>query len=118
MSNNFLYSAWCRNANRQKLTLIQRRRISEWSPKFYQLMRNRLIVGSFRYETFEQKRAGPLKYDVVAEAIIRLQRYKETKNIEHLVDVANMCLLEFEFGNHPDKHFSSIDDGEHTRRLE
>lgn len=109
------YEVWCRNAGRKKLTLTQRRMISEWVPEFYQLMRNRLIMGSFRYETFEQKRAHPWKYDTAAEAIKRVQKYIETGNTEHLVDAANMCLLEFEFGRHPNKHFSPVDDGEHVK---
>jgi hypothetical protein len=33
--------------------------------------------------------------------------------MEHLVDVANMMLGEFELGDHPDRHFESIDDGTH-----
>jgi hypothetical protein len=112
---DFAYDAWCRNAGKKKLTLLQRRRISEWVPEFYRLMRNRLIMGSFRYEPFEEKRKHPWKYDTATEALVRIKRYQETGNIEHLVDAANMCLLEFEFGNHPNKHFSPIDDGEHTK---
>jgi hypothetical protein len=30
------------------------------------------------------------------------------------VDAANMCLLEFEEGVHPLRHWESIDDGEHA----
>ncbi len=91
-------------------------RKSEWSPRFEQLMRNRLIMGSFRYELFEVKRRR-LKYDCAAEAIKRVKLFQETGNIEHLVDAANMCLIEFEFSNHPNKHFAQIDDGEHAERI-
>ena len=87
---------------------------SEWSTKFEQLMRNRLIMGSFRYQTFATKRSS-YNYDTASEAIKRIQRYQKDGNTEHLVDAANMCLLEFEFGKHPKKHFASIDDGEHAK---
>ncbi len=103
-----------RKAGVTKTTLNELRE-SEWSPRFEQLMRNRLIMGSFRYQPFSEKRAKPWKYDTAAEAIIRINRYKADGNTEHLVDAANMCLLEFEFGKHPKKHFSSIDDGEHAK---
>ena len=86
---------------------------TEWSPKFEQLMRNRLIMGSFRYQPFAEKRAS-FDYDTASEAIDRIKRYQKDGNTEHLVDAANMCLLEFEFGKHPKKHFSAIDDGKHA----
>ena len=107
--------SWARNCGLRPRTLRERRSLSEWSPRFYQLMRNRLIMGSFRYQTFEQKRKMKWDYDTASEAIVRIQRYQETGNTEHLVDAANMCLLEFEFGEHPKKHFESVDDGEHAK---
>ena len=91
-------------------------RKSEWSPNFEELMRNRLIMGSFRYELFEVKRKG-LKYDCAKEAIARVELFQKTGNTEHLVDAANMCLIEFEFSNHPNKHFAQIDDGVHAERI-
>lgn len=92
-------------------------RKSEWSPRFEQLMRNRLIMGAFRYELFGDK-SKSFEYDIVGSVEKRLQKYKETHNMEHLIDIANLMLLEFEFGKHPDKHFSPIDDGEHTEKKE
>ena len=90
---------------------------SEWSPVFEQLMRNRLVMGSFRYQPFAENRQS-WDYDTATEAKNRIDRYLEDGNTEHLVDAANMCLLEFEFGKHPKKHFESIDDGEHTNKNE
>jgi hypothetical protein len=96
-------------------TTLEDLKKSEWSPRFERLMRNRLIMGSFRYQPFEEKRAKPWTYDTASEAIERIKRYQKDGNTEHLVDAANMCLLEFEFGSHPLKHFESIDDGEHAK---
>lgn len=97
-------------------TTLEDLKKSEWSPRFEQLMRNRLIMGSFRYQPFAEKRSQPWDYDTASEAIERIKRYQADGNTEHLVDAANMCLLEFEFGNHDNKHFASIDDGKHTAR--
>jgi len=116
MDNDFLYGAWRRNAGKKKLTILERKRISERSPEFYQLMRNRLIMGSFRYDTFEEKKEN-FPYECATEAIKRIERFIRTGNTEYLVDAANMCLLEFEFGQHPKKHFSSVDDEEHTKEF-
>ena len=87
---------------------------SEWSPRFEQLMRNRLIQGCFRYGAFAEKRKK-FNYDTATEAITRIERYQKDGNVEHLVDAANMCLLEFEFGKHPKKHFKAVDDGKHAQ---
>jgi hypothetical protein len=80
-------------------------------------MRNRLIMGAMRYGTFaEHEAAGGNGYDNVGSAIERLHKYQETRNAEHLVDAANLCLKEFRVGDHPLKHFAAADDTEHARR--
>lgn len=98
-----------------KVTLEQRAK-SEWSPKFESLMRNRLILGSFRYGFLSSKDKST--YDRVGSAIKRLNRYQETGNQEYLVDAANMCLVEFVEGSHPKAHFESIDDDDvHAEKI-
>lgn len=87
---------------------------TEWSPEFEQLMRNRLLIGRFRYGRMD--RVEQRNYDRIGSAIARLQRYQETGNLEFLVDSANLCLMEFEHGEHPDSHFDAIDDGEHVSK--
>jgi len=79
---------------------------SEWSPKFEELMRNRLVIGSMRYGLLH----APNKpaYDRIAGARKRLQQFESTGNLECLVDIANMMLLEFEEGRHPKRHWSDI----------
>jgi len=89
-------------------------RQTEWSPLFETLMRNRLIMGAFRYERFGP---GKSNYPTATEAIRRILNYIETGNTESLVDAANMLLIEFEFGRHPNKHFAGIDDGEHCLKI-
>jgi len=91
---------------------IEELKRTEWSVDFETLMRNRLIIGAFRYGRIGVKNKP--KYDRVSSMISRLNKYKETWNKEFLVDVANLCLLEFVECNHPKAHFDSIDDGEHV----
>jgi len=81
---------------------------TEWSSIFEKLMRNRLIVGSYRYGRLGAK--GKPTYANIPSMIKRLQAYETDGNDEHLVDVANLCLCEFIEGTHPLKHFGSIDE--------
>jgi len=86
--------------------------ISEWSKDFETLMRNRLIIGNFRYGPFNKQNRSTKQ---VLDAIIkRSVEYLKTGNDELLVDVANLCMKEFAVGRHPKKHFKSVDDGEHV----
>lgn len=88
---------------------------TEWSPLFEKLMRNRLVLGAFRYGRL----AAFLKpqYNRVESIEKRILLYKKTGNTEFLVDIANLCLCEFVEGKHPNKHFNAIDDGEHVQKL-
>jgi len=101
------------NKDNKPLSLESLRK-TEWSPLFEELMRNRQILGAFRYQTYNENRIDGGKYKRVDSIIKRANMYAETHNMELLVDIANLCMLEYEFGDHPDRHFKSIDDGEHV----
>lgn len=90
-------------------------RESEWSREFEELMRVRLAMGAFRYKRLLP--GVPNGYDNVGSAIERLKLYQETGNLEHLVDAANLALVEFATGQHPQRHFASADDGVHTQAV-
>lgn len=85
---------------------------TQWCPEFEQLMRNRLIMGAFRYGLMsEQDYSG---YDLPGEAIKRTGKYIKDKNLEHLVDAANMLLLEFLDKRNKGFKVKVVDDGEHA----
>lgn len=92
---------------------LQELREGQWSPEFERLMRNRLIIGALRYETFDEKRRNN-KYDIIGSVFYRLNKYLETGNQEFLVDSANLLMIEFECPTHPTPHFESQDDGVHV----
>jgi len=85
---------------------------SQWCPEFEQHMRARLLIGRYHYGCLRRQQSGD--YDKIGSAVQRLHLYRETGNLEHLVDVANLCLVEFVTGDHSDKHFSAADDGVHV----
>lgn len=90
-------------------------RLSEWSRTFEKHMRRRLIVGAMRYQTFAEKRAGH-GYDVIGSIRRRLESYESDGNLEHMVDIANLCMIEFEAPSHRNPTWKSIDDGQHVER--
>jgi hypothetical protein len=116
----FLQDAW-RNAAgkpevwRDEPKTLEHLAKTQWSAKFEQYMRNRLIMGALRYGKLHEP--GKPKYNRVASAIKRLAAYQQTGNKEHLIDVANLMLLEFEECHHPFAHFNSVDDGQHTKEI-
>ena len=87
---------------------------SQWNPKFEELRKNRMILGFFRYGKILGNKK---KFANVDSAILRLKKYQETGNSEFLVDAANLCMIEFAQENHPNFHFDSVDDGEHTKQI-
>lgn len=111
---DFLGDLWGKKQTvQQSIPSIEEIYATQWSKEFEILMRNRLAMGYFRYGPLNKQPKG--KYDNVGSMIKRLNKYSETGNLEHLVDVANICLVEFLNGDHPSKHFSAQDDGEHTQ---
>jgi hypothetical protein len=82
---------------------------SQWSPLFETLMRNRLIMGAFRYGPFNFPGYVRPKYNRIGSIKKRLTLYEQSGNTEVLVDIANLCLLEFVEGVHPKRHFHASD---------
>lgn len=85
---------------------------TQWNYEFERLAQNRMIMGRFRYGNMKGQKAGA--YDNVESMIRRLREYQRTGNLEHLVDVRNICMIEFTNPGHPDAHFTASDDGIHT----
>ena len=94
----------------ERPTLAELRK-TEWSSTFERLMRNRLLMGAFRYGLKKDKLDQG--YDMVGSLERRIEMYRETGNVEYLADCANLALLEFEHPSHPKAHFGAVDDGEH-----
>lgn len=87
---------------------------SQWSEEFERYMRNRLVMGAFRYGLIEQDESK--NYNHISSVRKRLDKYEETGNLEYLVDIANLMMLEFLHSTHPDKHFKATDDGVHSKK--
>lgn len=77
-------------------------------------MIHRMVFGCYRYGN-QNKHNRPL-YAYMPSIKKRTIKYQKDGNLEHLVDIANLCMLEFELGLHPNRHFKSIDDGKHVEK--
>ncbi len=88
-------------------------RQTEWIPEFEQYMRNRLVMGAIRYETFEEKMRQN-KYDCLGYVKRKCSEYEESGNLECLVDAANLLMIEFGAPHHPNPHFTPGDDTSHV----
>jgi hypothetical protein len=71
--------------------------------RFLQAMVDRLLVGFHRYGDPD---AG---LDYLRRIKESIDRYEATGNLEHLVDAANYCWLEFGWPLHPEAHFEAED---------
>jgi len=60
--------------------------------KFFGYMRNRMIVGAYRYGLITDP-ALP-QYDNIGSIIDRALRYLRDGNLEHMVDIANLAMVE------------------------
>lgn len=101
-----------RNSGYYKTPSPEELRKSEWSVKFENLMKNRLVMGALRYGIIqdESRSRGQKRTDYMQK---KLDLYVEDGNAEHLVDIANFCIAEFREENHPKFHFNAKDDKGH-----
>lgn len=83
---------------------------TQWSSEFETLMRNRLMMGAYRYGFITEQRAKGTPFDVQGPIDKKIQMYKKTGNTEYLVDAANYLMLVFDLDPHPTKHFHALDD--------
>lgn len=67
---------------------------------FAQGMLNRLFVGEIRYGPGRKEQ----RYD--KRMVKEMEAYQETGNAEHLINIANYCVLEWITPGHPKHHFN------------
>jgi hypothetical protein len=80
---------------------------SEFSSQFVQYMANRMATAFYGKGAVSD--AYPHKFDALASAIDRIEKYMETGNTEYLVDASNFVMIEFMHPRHPNAHFKGTD---------
>ena len=93
----------------ERVPQLEELRRAQRSEEFERLRLNRTVMGAFRYGQL-QKGSG-VGRDSMGSIITRAKKYAKDKNPEHLVDIANLAMVEFVSSK---LDVQSIDDGEHT----
>jgi hypothetical protein len=93
---------------------------AQWDDGFAVMMLNRLVMSFFRRGPHRGAVIPP--YANISCAIRRLTEYLTDGNREHLVDAANLCMVEWirgalGMGEHPNPKWAPVDDGVHTQEL-
>lgn len=68
---------------------------------FFQRMANRITVGEWRYD------APNARKRYLSRMKAELDKYEETGNTEHLINIANYAFLESVCPEHPQAHFNN-----------
>ena len=97
-------------ADTQRLPSLNSLRQTERSERFERYRMNRKVIGAFRYGLLSP--SGKPEFDRAPDMIRRLKAYQRDRNAEHLIDVANLCEMEFIEGRHAG--VNPTDDGQHT----
>jgi len=78
---------------------------TEFSERFVQLMKNRMIVSYYKYGKLKDNAKKELGFNPIKDLKKRLEMYEMSGNTEWLVDVANFAMIEFMFPTHEKAHF-------------
>lgn len=79
----------------------------DFSEEFVHKMRNRIVVSHYKYGWM--KDTYPEIGDAIASLEERLELYKKTGNLEHLIDVSNFAMIEYMRPRHKNAHFEAED---------
>lgn len=77
---------------------------SEYIEEFDTLRRNRMAMSYYKYGPIAVN-FGEKLCKATPQIHARLKLYEETGNTEWLVDIANMCMIEWKYPQHPQAHF-------------
>lgn len=89
----------------------------EFSETFVEYMKNRMWTSYYKYGSVKSNYETG-KIDALASLQQRIEKYKETKNTEFLVDVANFAMIEFMYPSLDGAFFKSTDSDESPGRVE
>lgn len=84
---------------------------TEYSTRFDEIRKNMMVMSYYKYGPLKQN-SGEKLVDEIKSLEKRLEKYKETGNIEFLCDIANFAMIEFMYPQHPKAHYKATDSKE------
>ena len=88
---------------------------TQYSEQFLQGMVARMEMSFFKYGDVAD--AYPSRFDALESLNERLKKYKNTKNTEFLIDVANFAMIEFMFPSIENAFFQATDSDQSPGRV-
>lgn len=98
---------WANNRYRERLPEEKAILDTEFDMRFVDAMQAAMSLSFYKYGPLAQ--GVPEKTDSLKSLEKRLQKYRETGNVEWLVDVANFAMMEFMHPAHPNAHYRPTD---------
>jgi len=101
--------------NKKRLPDLEEIRKTQRNVEFEELCHNRMVMGAFRYgliTTDESK-----NYNHLSSVRKRLDMYEQTGNLEYLLDISNLCMLEYTHSKNKGNKVIAIDDNKfHSKK--
>jgi hypothetical protein len=110
----FLRNLWLWKTGGLEMNMKQSESKPNWSKGFELHMRNRMTVGCYRYGNLNDP--DKPEYNRIGSIEKRLKQYKKTHNKEYLIDIANLCMCEFEEGSGTMQALEDVNHVEPKRR--
>ncbi|MGM0411664.1 MAG: hypothetical protein ACQEQF_13005 [Bacillota bacterium] len=112
------------NDNFEKLKAIKKWKNSiegivktEFSFDFIEKMKNRMIVSYFKYGRVRNSYKNG-KINALESADERIKKYKETGNLEYLIDASNFIMCEYMYPQNEDAYFEGTDSNGSIGRID
>jgi hypothetical protein len=96
----------------EEMTESERILSTEYSEKFDQLRKNRMVVSFYKYGKVADNYGADKPFSGDKSIDKYLAKFRETRNLEFLLDVANFCMIEFEHPSNADFYFKPTDTNE------
>lgn len=84
---------------------------TEYSEKFDKIRKDAMVMSHYKYG-FIKDNAQKKAINYLDTIKLRIKKYEETGNTEFLADVANFCMIEFMYPQHPSGHYKPTDSKE------
>lgn len=90
--------------------LMHNVKVGNYSLKFDELRQNRVAVSLYKYGS--ARKNFPDRVNALQTMQKCIDKYKDTKNTEYLLDAANYLMFEFMYPSIPDARFNATDSSE------
>jgi hypothetical protein len=84
---------------------------TEYSPEFDKLRQNMMVMSFYKYGHVKENAYSGME-DFLKSLDMRYEKFKATKNVEYLADIANICMMIFMYPEPFGCHYRPTDSSE------